>query len=1613
MVPRENEREQFVRETVRRLRELAFKYRSEGNQKRSLAASRAARKLDEWWKKGGEGKVPVDLKEFGMEEAAATFALWAEEENTPPVEETSKSASTPAPEPEVVAPIGTEGATRSVGSLQEEQPASQMVDLQRRINEMLRRETDVDIQTMDQLVRESEASVEKWREEGLLDSEIGRSLETSLRELRARFDKKREEQGAHMTAEAVESYESVVSAIPAMEAALRRGEKTWWDHRSGTYRPIRELLDEMRARLPELARGVALRHYKRAEAALEVHRPEEAQEEVEQALALEGLPADMRAALEALQVKVKVALEKLGKERLEQVRSKEGKKAATVESLLESVAPAQEKNASQPLVAESIPVGEKGRVGLDDRRLEDLWQMLRQGRHEEAYLKATEALRSELSDAQYSEVMKIRDEARTNLVAQWMAKANEAYQDERWEEALDWVRKVLQVEPEHADAARLRQETEEHLQRAEHLQSIVEMHQRITEMLQRETGVDIQSMDQLVRESEASVGKWREEGLLDSEIGRSLETSLRELRARFDKKREEQGSKTTGEAVKAYESVVSAIPAMEAALRRGEKTWWDDRSGTYRPIPELLDEMRARLPELARDVALRHYKKAEAALEVHRPEEAQEEVEQGLALEGVPADVRSDLEALEVKVKAELEKWKKAEALLQQAGRESSTPKRWGLLRQAKEVYPEHPDVASARERALEDVISWAEGEIADGLSAINGLIEKDKFQEAYHILNRLRTTVKKLGLPEEEAVGLFQKIDEGEETVKAAEERRQAIRALGAKIRDLLQQGEVSQAREVYLGALATHSDWEDDREFGPLGDEIRAKLGDRERLEEGRRLYERGEWEKARQTIASITSAELAPAVENLRAAIAVSEAVAEIQALWERGYYYETLKRIEGVLTSRGENLSEKDRQRLEEYKAEIERRREGDQDVWLALGKVGLRSFEVLSDETAWNKEVVTHLTHDVEGFSEVVRIHHELSEALKVPSTLEGYLRDAEGRLEAWVRRYGKQILEGLKEEGKWNLVREWLDIWTKNWRHLERNWRKNLYRAYFEHRARQLEHEEAWGDLVDMWSEAQSILPDVFEFVSKEKEARRKRILAKARAGLSSGRPEDTREVLAILENEREVWDDAVRAIHYLANRLYDLDSKLEMGQLEGIEIFRDGILEEWKRQEEGHAFLPTEVLEEIIKRRFILAAEKLLKQGDEARESNPQEALIFYARGLQLPLPPEQREILQKRVESFGHLSQRYVIDLAQSLNQVQVVNTRPLIEQLEAIKTQRMRALALIGVLPVIIPQPQERERWVRSLHEGVLKAESVIDALEEALNVLARYKEGGKEWASVLREGQWQQVEQDIASALKKMNITPPEITVLRQRIEKARAQREELINLKKAADTAYQKEDFEGGVRAINAIRKLLAGLGATPDADPFGVVQRMYVFDLESNAMVEGIDAIYQLLEERSANARAWEKWRDELAEEQKAIRPQMEELWRWSDPEPTAQEVDLIDAALYKCQAALSKAAASPAEPPMSDRARGAKEEGERIKQQLQEWHLWLKQRRKERWVDMADLMREAYDLVSAGNIEDASALIARGLHYQPEQEFLTFLQRRIKESRSPSRGFLGGFLGR
>ena len=1610
MAPLENEQEQFVRETVRRLRELAFKYRGEGNQKRSLAASRAARKLDEWWKKGGQGKVPVDLSEFGMEEAAAVFASWAKEENAAiPVEENANLAPTQASEPEVIGSIETEMTTQFEEPLREEQPASRMADLQHRINEMLQRESGVDIQAMEKLVREAESSVEKWREEGLLDSDAGRSLEASLQELRNRFEKNREFQGRHQVPVRRDYYE-IANFTAAMEAALRQGEYMWWDDGSGTYRPIPELLDEMRARLPELAREVALRHYKKAEAALEVHRPKEAQEEVEQGLALESLPPDVRSDLEALQVKVRAELEKWEKEHAEQVKGGEDKMA---EFPPESVVPTQEISTSQPPVAESIPVEGKEHIDLGRRWVDALWQMLRQGKHEEAYAKAAEALKSELPEAQYNEIKKIRDEARTNLVAQWMAKANEAYQDKRWEEALNWVRKVLQVEPDYADAERLRQEANERLQRSEHLQSIVEMHQRISEMLQRETGVDIQAMEQLVREAEASVGEWREEGLLDSDVGRSLEASLRELRARFDKKREYQGSKTTAEAAKIYESVVEAIPAMEVALRRGEETWWDDRSGTYRPIPELLDEMRARLPELARDVALRHYKKAEAALEVHRPKEAQEEVEQGLALESLPPDVRSDLEALQVKVRAELEKWEKAEALLQQSAQESSTPKRWSLLRQAKEVYPEHPDVTSALERALEDVIAWAEGEIADELSTVNALIEQDKFQEAYRILNRLRTTVKKLGLPGDEAGELFQKIDEGEETVKAAEERRQAIRALAAKIRDLLRQGEVSQAREVYLGALASHSDWEDDRDFGPLGDEIRAKLGDRERLEEGRRLYERGEWEKARQTIAPITSAELAPEVEKLKAAIAVAEAVAEIQALWERGYYYETLKRIDGVLTSRGESLSEKDRRRLEEYKAEIEQRRDGDQDVWLALGKVGLRSFEVLSNETAWNKEIATRLSPTVEGFSEAVRIHHVLIEALKVHSTLEGYLRDAEGRLEAWVRRYGKQIIEGLKEEGKWNLVREWLDIWTKNWRHLERNWRKNLYRAYFEHRARQLEHEEAWDDLVDMWGEAQSILPDVFEFVSKEKEARRRRILAKARAGLSSGRPEDTREVIAILEDEREVWNDTVRAVHYLANRLYDLDSKLEMGQLEGIEVFRNGILDEWQRQEDGRAFLPKEMLEEILKRRFVLAAEKFLKRGDEARESNPQESLISYARGLQLPLPPEQREILQKRVESFGHLSQRYVVDLAQALNQVQVVNTRPLIEQLEIVKTQRMQALALIGVLPVIIPQPQERERWERSLHEGVLKSERVIDALEEALNVLDRYKEGGEEWASVLREGQWSRVEQDISSAVKKMNTTPPELTTLRQRVEKARAQRGELINLRKAADMAYQKEEFEAGMRAINAIRKIVAGLGATPDTDPFGVVQRMQVFDLETSTMVEGVDAVYKLLEERAANAQAWEKWRDELEEEQKVLRPQVENLTHWPDPDPTAREVDLLDAALHKCQAALDKAAAPPAESPMSDRARKAKDEGEKINYQLQEWHLWLKQRRKERWIDMGTLMQEAYDLVNAGNIEAANALISQGLHYQPEHEFLNFLQRRINEVRSPSRGFLERFLGR
>ena len=1434
MALQQHEREKYVQEIVRRLRSLALTYRSAGDQKRASAARRAARQLDEWWKKGGKGSVPVDLTEFGMDDVAEVFALWAEA----PQEEPDASSA------EVPPPVAAEGVV-------EPPPVS----------------------------------------------------------------------------------------LPAEEEKEKEGSE---------------------------------------------------EEESEPSLAVQQEPQD--------EVVITPEAHPGAGEHIEDIAKAEP-------------SPAEPAEAAAKPAAEEVVVEDDERTDLGSRHIAKLRQLLRQGQYEEAYAQATEVLKENLSDVQRSEAEQIRNEARDNLVAQWMAKANEAYQGERWEDVLTWVRKVLLVAPEHKDAGRLRQEADEQLERAEHMQDMAALLRRVTDMLQKETGVDISAMEQLVREAEASVGQWREEGLLDSKAGRTLEALLQELRARFDKKREEQGSKTTAEAAKTYQSVVEAIPAMEAALRQGEKTWWDDRSGAYRPITELLDERRARLPELARDLALRHYEKAEAALEVHRPKEAQEEVGKGLALVSVPADVYADLEALQVKVKAELEKWEKADALLQQASQETSIPKRWSLLRQAAEVYPEHPDVVSARERALEDVIAWAEGEIADRLSTLSSLIEQDKFKEAYRALNRLRTTIKKLALREEDAEALFEKIEEGEETVKAAEERRKDIRALASKIRDLLQQGEVSQAREIYLRALATHSDWENDRDFGPLGDEIRAKLGDHERLEEARRLYERGEWEKARRTIEPITSTELASEVERLRAAIAVAEAIAEIQALWERGYYYETLPRIEGVLTSRGEYLSEKDRQRLEEYKAEIERRRAGDQDVWQALSKVGLRSFEVLANEAEWKKEITAQLTTDVEGFSRVVRIHRALEEALKVPSTLEGYLRDADNRLERWVRKHGKQIITGLKKEGKWGLVREWLDTWTENWRHVERRWREQLYKEYFEQRARQLEQEEAWDDLVDMWIEAQSVLPNVFEFVSREREARRARLLAKARANLATGRPEDTKEALEALEDEREVWDDIVRAAHYLVNRLYDLDSKLEMGQLEGIQAFRDGILEEWQRQKEAHVFLSKDELAEILDKRFVLAAQKLLKRGDEVREENPQEALIAYARGLQLPLPPDQQEILRKRLEAFGHLAQRYVADLAQALNRVQVVSNRSLVEQLETVKSLRAQGWALIGVLSVIL-SPQEKAQWEKSLREGLRRAEAVIEALEEALEVWRRYQEGGQAWAAVLREGKWAQVEQDIASAVEKMHTTPQELVALQQRVEEAKKQRQELILLRDKADAAYREEDFETGIRSINAIRKLLGSLGVTPENEPFHVVRQMHVFDIEQAQMIEGVDAIYSLLEARYANARAWETWRDALHEAKEVLQPQVDRLRNWLDPEPTAVEVQLIDTALAACREALEQGANPPQESPMSDRARKAQEEGEKIKKQIEDWRIWLEEHRKERWVDMAALIREAYTLVDAGNADDAALLIEKGLHYQPGHEFLTYLKR-VNEDYQNMYAASGGFLGR
>lgn len=254
-------------------------------------------------------------------------------------------------------------------------------------------------------------------------------------------------------------------------------------------------------------------------------------------------------------------------------------------------------------------------------------------------------------------------------------------------------------------------------------------------------------------------------------------------------------------------------------------------------------------------------------------------------------ELRIDLEKVEKDVKSVQQRqqiYDDAQRLVSEAAAPGlAADNKYQLLRQAQEIYPEYPDINALLSAAQIGVATDAAATLESEIAVARASLEKDEFAEARNILRQARsvatTKVPEYGSDSPLAVSL-NKVEALEAQIAEAEAAYSKLITRLKVVDDLLdeedparRQDALAEARRRLDDLMATGGD-------RPMIDDRRQRLYGLQGLDsnwtEGRRAYDRGQWQQAIEQLSLVAKSTTHPARKTSGVFLGRAEAALEVE-------------------------------------------------------------------------------------------------------------------------------------------------------------------------------------------------------------------------------------------------------------------------------------------------------------------------------------------------------------------------------------------------------------------------------------------------------------------------------------------------------------------------------------------------------------------------------------------------------------------------------------------------------------------------------------------------------------------------------------------------------------
>lgn len=578
---------------------------------------------------------------------------------------------------------------------------------------------------------------------------------------------------------------------------------------------------------------------------------------------------------------------------------------------------------------------------------------------------------------------------------------------------------------------------------------------------------------------------------------------MKDCQERFNQIRDAQGAITTAEAISEYEPVKKAIHDITVAMNKGQKTWNDQRLNKIRPIEEVLSDFQERLGPLALvvlDRELAHIHDFLPDTGRREPNAALERLKYAITLDGLDQDKRNTLDRQYRIVEEECEKWRKASSELEKANRiELNSYDRFLFFLNAKTIYPKHSDVLDQEHQFvrmgagyLAEVISKEIRQIRINLEgeaqeALNQRLQGDNLGDL-GVFKHSRKTIQDLLAKAnrfEEILEMPENIKESTtalETllvdIEAAERRRNGIRNEYLRISSELQKDPA-----LAIQALNNLSaDFLGDPEITYLRENLTKHLSAEDNINYAQKMFDSKKYEEAQEALRKISDpGPLKETLELLKEHTALRIFQKEVVQNWAKKYYKDAYGYILRITEGRFKDTNFQQRiiqeTNIQEKLAEYQERVELD--------------FAEQLDE---KEEEITRLWGDLENqtintdncvdwLDQSTKVLRNIRKIGSLLSTLEGKHLELANKIKNEIhdKVFGLLYLTSVDDKQNIDLVYQMIQRMQENnlvQYQKDRDFRKQVLLNYFNKKQAELEPDNRWREIINIWDTAASEYPD-------------------------------------------------------------------------------------------------------------------------------------------------------------------------------------------------------------------------------------------------------------------------------------------------------------------------------------------------------------------------------------------------------------------------------------------------------------------------------------------------------------------------------------------------------